>query len=72
VDKVRVCLDRTGNTLGEWFAAPQAEYLSEEIGDDVIFVKEREGRVLGFEQLHYLSGKQQTQKAPISIEIWTL
>src|SRR5205807_1808209 len=59
VDKVRVYYDRTGNTLTVWFGDPQKESVCEEIADDVVLMKDRRGRVIGFERLNYLSRKQQ-------------
>ena len=40
-------LDRTGNTLSVWFDDPKKEHLCEEIGDDVILMKDGAGRVIG-------------------------
>ena len=39
--------DRTGNTLSVWFDDPKKEHLCEEIGDDVILMKDGAGRVIG-------------------------
>jgi uncharacterized protein YuzE len=53
MDKVKVYYDRTGNTLTVWFGDPQEEYVSEETGDEVILMKDKSGRVIGFEKLNY-------------------
>ena len=58
MDKVRVYHDRTGNTVTVWFDDPRKESICEEIGDDVILIKDQEGRVIGFERLNYLSPGQ--------------
>jgi Protein of unknown function (DUF2283) len=50
--EVKVFHDREGQTLTVWFAAPSLEYVSEEIGDDVVLMKDRSGRVIGFEKLN--------------------
>lgn len=55
VGKVKVCYDRVGNSLTIWFDDPAKEYVCEEIADDVILMKDRRGRVIGFERLHYLA-----------------
>ena len=52
--KVSVTFDRTGNTLTVWFDDPQKEFVCEEVGDDVVLMKDRRGRVIGFERLNYL------------------
>ena len=72
MDKVRVYYDRLGNTLTVWFGNPQKEALCEEIGDDVILVKDRRGRVIGFERLNYLSKKQHAAKSDLPVEIHVL
>jgi hypothetical protein len=72
VEKIRVHHDRTGNTLTVWFDDPDKEYICEEIADDVILMKDRRGRVLGFERLNYLSRKQQGQGVNIPVEVQVL
>lgn len=51
--QVKVFYDREGNTLTVWFDEPQAEYVSEETGDEVILMKDDTGRVIGFEKLNF-------------------
>ena len=53
MEQVKVFHDRTGNTLTVWFGEPQAECVCEETGDEVILMKDRTGRVLGFEKLNF-------------------
>jgi uncharacterized protein YuzE len=72
VDKVRVYYDRTGNTLTVWFDDPARESFCEEIGDDTVLMKDRRGRVIGFERLNYLSRKQQEQGTQVPVEVQTL
>ena len=52
--KVKVFHDRVGNTLVVWFGEPQDEYEVEETGDEVILMKDRNGRVIGFEKLNFI------------------
>lgn len=72
MDKVRVYHDRTGNTLTVWFDDPGKEHICQEIADDVILMKDRRGRVIGFERLNYLSRKQQAEGESIPVEVLTL
>jgi uncharacterized protein YuzE len=72
VDKVRVYYDRTGNTLTVWFDDPKKENVCEEVDDDVVLMKDEEGRVIGFERLNYLSRQQQSQGASIPVEVQVL
>ena len=53
MDQVKVYYDRTGNSLTVWFADPQAEHVSEEVGGGVILMKDSAGQVIGFEKLNY-------------------
>jgi uncharacterized protein YuzE len=69
MDKLRVYYDRKGNTLSVWFDDPKKEVVCEELDDDVVLVKDRRGRVIGFEQLNFLSSKQQQQGVNIPVEV---
>ena len=53
MEQVRVFYDRVGNTLTVWFGDPQDEYICQETGDEVILMKDRTGRVIGFEKLNF-------------------
>lgn len=69
MDKVRVYFDRTGNSLTVWFDEPEKESVCEEIGNDVVLMKDRRGRVIGFERLNYLSRAQQGAGAQVPVEV---
>jgi len=51
--EVKIYYDREGNTLTVWFDQPHDEYVCEETGDEVILMKNKAGRVIGFEKLNY-------------------
>jgi hypothetical protein len=53
MEQVKVFHDRTGNTLTVWFGNPEEEYICEETGDEVVLMKDRTGRVIGFEKLNF-------------------
>jgi hypothetical protein len=53
MEQVKVFYDRAGNTLTVWFGEPQDEYICEETGEEVILMKDRTGRVIGFEKLNF-------------------
>ncbi|MEX2308235.1 MAG: DUF2283 domain-containing protein [Pirellulales bacterium] len=72
MDKVRVYFDRAGNTLTVWFDAPKKEYICEEIADDTVIMKDRRGRVIGFERLNYLNRKQQLAHEELPVEVQML
>ncbi len=50
---VKVYYDAEGKTLTVWFDDPVNEHIAEEIGEEVVLIKNREGRVIGFERLNY-------------------
>ena len=51
--EIKVFYDQTGNTLTVWFGNPQNEYVCEETGEEVILMKDKEGKVNGFEKLNF-------------------
>ncbi len=69
MEKVRVYYDRAGNTLSIWFDDPKKEHLCEESDDDIVLVKDRRGRVIGFERLNFLNEKQQREGNGIPLEV---
>jgi len=50
--QVKVYYDSIGNTLTVWFGNPEDEEVSEETGDEIILMKDKQGRVIGFEKLN--------------------
>ena len=64
-----VYYDREGNTLSVWFDDPKKEHVCEESGDDMVLVKDRRGRVIGFERLNYLTAKQRKESTNIPVEV---
>jgi uncharacterized protein YuzE len=61
--RVRVYYDRTGDTLTVWFGEPSQEAICEETGDEVILMKDAQGRVIGFEKLNYSMASTQPVEA---------
>jgi uncharacterized protein YuzE len=51
--QVKVYYDREGNTLSVWFGNPADEYVAEETGEEIVLMKDREGKVIGFEKLNF-------------------
>jgi len=51
--EVKLFYDHAGNTLTVWFGNPQDEYVCEETGDEVVLMKDKSGRVIGFEKLNF-------------------
>jgi hypothetical protein len=55
MEKIRIFYDKQGNTLNVWFDDPEKEHICEETSEEVILVKDKTGRVIGFERLNFLS-----------------
>lgn len=53
MEKVKVFYDKDGQTLTVWFGDPMSEYICEEVGDEVIIMKSKDGKVIGFEKLQF-------------------
>ncbi|MDW7711305.1 MAG: DUF2283 domain-containing protein [Deferrisomatales bacterium] len=53
--EVKVLYDEIGNTLTVWFGNPADECVCEETGEEVILIKDKAGRVIGFEKLNYVA-----------------
>jgi Protein of unknown function (DUF2283) len=48
--EVKVFYDQTGSTFTVWFSD---EYICEETGEEIILIKDKFGRVIGFEKLNF-------------------
>lgn len=71
-DKVRVFFERSGNTSTVWFDDPKKEAICEEVDDDVVLIKDRRGRVIGFERLNYLPRKRKGETGNVPVEVQLL
>jgi len=70
MEKVRLYYDSKGNTLNVWFDDPKREYVCEETGEEVILVKDKKGKVIGFEKLNFLIHPQKTIKTlPVEVSV---
>ena len=64
--QVKVYYDKIGNTLTVWFDDPKEEYICEETGEEVILMKDKVGRVIGFEKLNFTMAE--TEKLQVAFE----
>lgn len=53
MDQVKVHYDRAGNSLTIWFGNPDDEEICEEIGNEIVLMKDKQGKVIGFEKLNF-------------------
>jgi hypothetical protein len=61
MEHIKVIHDTVGQTLTIWLGDPKREYVSTLTDDEVVVMKSRAGRILGFEVLHYQSADSQPQ-----------
>ena len=57
--KIKVVHDTVGHTLTVWLDEPSLEHVCEETNEEVILMKDKTGRVIGFEKLHYAPANTQ-------------
>ncbi|MCJ8502489.1 DUF2283 domain-containing protein [Desulfatitalea alkaliphila] len=50
---LKIYFDAEAKTLTVWFDNPENEFIAEETGQEVILIKDKDGKVIGFERLHY-------------------
>lgn len=51
---LKIYYDADGKTLTVWFDDPSLEHIAEETGEEVIIIKDKDQRVIGFERLNYV------------------
>lgn len=56
MDKIRLIHDTVGQTLTVWLDDPKTEHVCEETADEIVLMKDRDGRIIGIEILHYAPG----------------
>jgi uncharacterized protein YuzE len=66
--QVKVFFDQEGNTLTVWFDEPGKEYVCEETGEEVILMKDRSGRVIGFEKLNFSAARAEHEPLRVAFE----
>jgi uncharacterized protein YuzE len=66
--QIKVYYDQKGNTLTVWFGNPEDEYTVEETGDEILLMKDADGKVIGFEKLNYTSALS----SPLNIAFETM
>jgi hypothetical protein len=57
MEKIKVIHDAVGHTLTVWFDDPSKESVCEETTEEVVLMKNAEGRVIGFELYHPAPGE---------------
>ena len=68
MEKIRIYYDSKGNTLNVWFDEPKKEAVCEETGDEGILIKDKKGKVIGFEKLNYhIPIEKSLKRLPIEV-----
>ena len=68
---IKIFFDKVGNTLNVWFDDPKKEAIAQETSEEVILIKDKDGKLIGFEVLNYLSSNdlKDFKKLPVETEI---
>ena len=68
---IKIFFDKKGNTLNVWFDDPKKEAISEETAEEVVLIKDKNGKFIGFEVLNYLSisDLKDLKKLPVQTEV---
>ena len=68
---IKIFFDKVGNTLNVWFDDPKKEAISEEASEEIILIKDKNGKVIGFEVLNYLSSGdlKELKNLPVETEV---
>ena len=56
--KIEVFYDKVANSLVVWFGDAKKAVISEESENEVIFMKDKDDNVIGFEKLNFFVGKK--------------
>lgn len=59
MDAIKLIYDRAGQTLTIWFDDPARESVCEETADEVVLMKDEDGKVIGLEILGYRTSGDQ-------------
>lgn len=65
---IKILFDKAGNTLNVWFDDPKKEHVSEETAEEIVLVKDKAGKVIGFEVLNYLSVRESKSLKKLAVE----
>ena len=57
MEEIKLIHDAVGHTLTIWLDDPKKEAICSETADEVVMMKDRKGRVIGFEVLNYKPAK---------------
>ena len=71
MSKLKIFYYDKGKTLSVWFDDPKNEAVSEETSEEIILIKDKKGKVIGFEVLNYLSSNdlKNLKNLPVETEI---
>lgn len=53
METVKIYYDKEGKTLTVWFDDPRKEFIAEEADEELLLMKDKDGKVIGFERLNY-------------------
>lgn len=70
---IKIFFDKKGNTLNVWLDNPDKEAICEETKEEIIIIKDKNKKVIGFEVLNYLpkSNLKQLKKLAVETQVLT-
>jgi uncharacterized protein YuzE len=68
MEKIKVIHDAVGHTLTVWLDDPKKEHVAEETTEEVVLMKDKTGKVIGFEVLNYESSAGATDPSGLAVE----
>ncbi len=66
---IKIFYDHKGNTLNVWFDEPEKEMFCEETESEVILVKDKDGKLIGFEKLNFILERNTEEEIKIPVEV---
>ena len=65
MEKIKIVYDKDGQTLTVWFDDPRKEHICEETGEEIILIKDKTGKVIGFERLNVVLDTEDKGTIPL-------
>lgn len=53
MENLKIYYDETGQTLTVWFDDPNEEFIVDEVDEELALIKNKNGKVIGFERINY-------------------
>lgn len=65
MEKIKVIYDTIDHSMTVWLSDPKQKYICEETADEVVMMRNKKGKVIRFERLHF---KTANTESNLSVE----